>query len=107
MTTDLLRLISFIKIYFGEKLYSYIYQQLANISVMTNNCGTLHPIFGILSKYVIDVFVNFLADGKPPIFEKSFMQDIALQNFTKYMVTSLYATPPPVSIFSWLLWLAK
>ncbi len=41
--------------------------------------------------------LNF-ADGKPPIFEKSFMQDIALQNFTKYMVTSQYPTPPPVCI---------
>ena len=38
-----------------------------------------------------------LADGKPIMYEKSFMQDIAYQNFAKYDVKYRLKTPVVVS----------
>lgn len=38
-----------------------------------------------------------IADGKPIMYEKTFLQDVANQDFKKYTVESRFATAAPVN----------
>ena len=45
-----------------------------------------------------------ISDGKPIMYEKTFLQDVANQDFAKYAVEPRFAIAPPVSVHT-LCWL--
>ena len=77
----------------GNELIQPILKQCINLQDIWLFVATFCPAF----IYVIHllVFANVTA-GKPIMYEKTFLHDIAVQNFTKYAVPVRHSAPTPV-----------